>query len=176
MQAVEAVAPFAHLLEVGGHCGPNIRRLSARWPGATYTVLDANEAALTYGAKKRAAGAFAAPVAFRSTASFGAEEFPTIQPTADVVLSCYALAYAEPAQLMRAIAAAAEAGALAFVLAEPHGAGALVSSGAEPGFVPEWHHDYAALLRALWPGCVLGHFPVQPPADRLNAITVAMNR
>jgi len=90
----------------------------------------------------------------------------------DVYLSCYALAYVDPEDVLTTLRAL---DGRALVLMEPQGEGELVQLQTEDGAsygLPEWHHDYLALLpesgwRMTW------RWPVLPPVQGLNAVLIA---
>ena len=177
-EAVERLAPFTSLVEIGSNCGPNLRRLSARWPDARYLGLDANKEAVVYGNAKTAAGEFGpSSVAFWHVDDFGLTlmAHPRNQGP-DVYLACYALSYADPETLWRIFALMATRKSLkGLVLAEPMGAGEPVTP-TGLGAIDEWHHDYLSLVSETWPGARVTSYAVEPPADRLTTVlTVEVN-
>ena len=171
-RAMERVAPFKTLMEIGANCGPNIRRLSERWPEADYLAVDANPAAVWHGVAKVAEGGFAAKnVTFWQADDFGLQLLSRVGGDGpEVILSCYALAYADPEMLWRVINVAAAGKRLrALVLAEPLGTGELVSP-TGLGAIDEWHHDYLSLIAETWPGATVSTDVIDPPADRLTTV------
>lgn len=167
VEAVADLAPFQSLTELGCHCGPNLRRLSARWPAARYYGIDANAAALKYA--ERHADAFAAPVQFTRSLCFGQDQ--PMWLLADVLLSCYALAYVAPLMLGRILSASRPG--VGLVIAEPHGHGELDARLLPWGetSVAEWHHDYHAEVTRLWPDATVTE-RIIAPHDGITSILV----
>lgn len=49
IEAIRPFSPFANILEVGGHCGPNLQRIRQAFLWCPYTIWDLNAEALAFG-------------------------------------------------------------------------------------------------------------------------------
>ncbi len=162
------------VLELGCHCGPNLIRLAQEDPAILLHGCDVNEDAIVAGRS----WAQSLGVASRITLGVGAfpaytDSFPT--GCADVVLTCYSLAYIERADLDATIYEIGRLAKRAVILAEPMCEGASVSARMSNGY-QEWAHDYEDATRWVgsWAGMTQTRVPVSPPVDRLNTILVAV--
>lgn len=162
------------LFEVGCHCGPNLVRVATDLPHIQAMGIDASVEAVTAGR------AWVTQLALADRVQLTAQRFPegtqgTPSGFADVVLSCYTLAYIAPSDLDAALYEMGRLASRALILAEPM---PLPGQALEPihrmnGY-NEWAHDYQAALE--WIGNLRGVktriLPVEPAVDRLSAILV----
>jgi hypothetical protein len=162
------------VFEVGCHCGPNLIRLALDHPGLTAHGIDASVEAV------QAGRSWVADQGLAGRVQLTAQRFPEgtqATPTgfADVVISCYTLAYIAPADLDAALYEMGRLAGRALILAEP-----MPVDGVRPAPIhqmsgySEWAHDYQGALE--WVGSLRGVttriVPMHPPVDRLNAILV----
>lgn len=170
---IKELAPET-LFEVGSHCGPNLVRLAQELQDLSMHGIDASVDAVNAGR------AWVKGLGLDGRIRLSAQRFPEgtqAMPSAfaDVVLSCYTLAYIAPADLDAALYEMGRLAARAIVLAEPMAIGAHQPASVRnlSGY-SEWAHDYQAAL--AWVGSLRGVttriVPIDPPVDRLNAILV----
>jgi len=161
IRALEQLDGVASVLEVGCNTGPNLRRIHARWPLVDLAGMDIHPGAIQFGrAQAQEEGwHFAGYVGdLRELGLLG-------EDAADVVLSCYALAYLDPRDIQAVLEACVRAARRAVVLCEP-----MVLDGDEqfsPGGVPEYAYDYGKRLAGLG---TLKVSQVEPPHGRLTHV------
>ena len=153
------------ILEVGCHCGPNLRRwLMADPPLARAVIgLEANADAAAAGRHRLAALGLAS----RARLLHGIFPIATrgwLAGVADIAVTSYALAYVEPAALAPAIAELTRLARRAVIMVEPMGTGQALS--------PGWRHDYAAATRMAVRGRRWWHYAVDPPAEGMDGALV----
>jgi len=163
---VQMIEPKKRVLEIGCHCGPNVRRLLTSNPDMHVIGVDCNAAAVNAGRTRlRARG-----LANRSTLLVGA--FPDATQdwapqSIDVAVTCYAAAYIAPDVLPTAIAELCRV-ARAVVMIEPNGTGQCI----ERGQYIEWRHEYEKALHAVVRGRRWWHYAIDPPDHGLDAVFV----
>jgi hypothetical protein len=90
---------------------------------------------------------------------------------ADVVLSCYALAYLDPRDIDAVLAAALACATTALILCEPgEGTSPEVYLPPGPTNVAEYQYDYRTRLEAIPGWTSMQAVPITPPHGRLNAV------
>ena len=165
LTALRLLSPVTSVYELGCGSGPNLRLLKEYWP--VPLVLGGSEPSpgLAAWASEHLG------IHIDQLALPGVPEDPW-----DVILTCYALAYVEPEDVLATFAALK---ARALVILEPNGAiqGApaglmQMTEDGHPVGVPEWHHDYPALLaesgwRMTW------RWPMSRRVHGLNAVLIA---
>lgn len=162
------------VFEVGAHCGPNLIRLARAFPDLMMHGIDASAEAVTAGRQ------WAKDEQVADRVRLTCQRFPTgtyQTPTgfADVVLSCYTLAYIAPADLDEALYEMGRLAGRALILAEPMPVGADRPAAVHrlDGY-HEWAHDYKSAVK--WVGSLRNVttriVPLVPSVDRLNAILV----
>lgn len=165
MMALRLLEPVSSVYELGCGSGPNLRLLKEYWP-----------VPLKLGGSEPSPG-----LASWASEHLGVHIDQTALPEVpaddwDVVLTCYALAYVEPEDVLTALSALK---ARALVIAEPNGnvmgapAGLMqIVEGGQPVGVPEWHHDYPVLLEASgWR--LTWRWPLVTKVHGLNAVLIA---
>jgi hypothetical protein len=161
------------VFEVGCHCGPNLIRICRDHPTVHAHGIDASAEAVVAGR------GWVAQLGLADRVQVTAQRFPegtaaTPSGFADVVLSCYTLAYVAPADLDAALYEMGRIAARAVVLAEPMPIEGPIAHVHRMNGYSEWAHDYQAAL--AWIGNLRGVktrlVPVRPAVDRLNAILV----
>lgn len=161
--ALPSCGDFSSLLELGCHCGPNLRLWAERWPQVALYGLDVNREAIAFGQAHLGhhASLWAADLNWPLTMDIWL-------PPVDVVVSCYALCYVRPVALMAVLERAWAVARLGVVVAEP------MPVNGEPvgpcAQIEEWRHDYAEAFRSL--GATVEVRAI-PPVDRLNGICIA---
>jgi hypothetical protein len=191
VEAVGRLSPFRTLVEVGCHCGPNLYRLASRFRASYFHGLDVNDHALRFGREKMKFGPNAefGHVWLEPSSRFGLDK-PTFLE-ADILLSCYSLAYADQEMVHELFVALrdrpwmgkpAGPGLLrvdrvgtwpkvrALVLAEPTGDGELIH---DPPSIAEYQNDYISLVKEVWPDSRLTIDLVTPPHGRLALVMTA---
>jgi len=163
-EALARVLPHDHstVLEVGCHVGPNLRLWRDRWARLRLMGFDVSPEAVA-----------AAKAHFAGDPGVHVWEEDLLDgftlPVADVIVSCYALAYVPPHFVVPVARRLREAARVALVLAEP-----LVLGGAAAGLceyeVEEYRHDWAGAFEDL--GALVNVKPI-PVVDRLNGILTA---
>lgn len=164
IRGLEELGAFGSVLEVGCNTGPNLRRIHQRWPSVELSGMDIHGGAVQFGRSAAAAEGWhwAGYVGdLRDLWTLGAD-------AADVVLSCYALAYLDPQDIAGALGACIRAARRAVVLCEP------MVLGEEPelflppgkGNVPEYLYDYGSRLA----GWDLQVSPIEPAHGRLTHV------
>jgi len=167
---VKALQP-ADLLEVGCHCGPNLMRLADELPALEMVGIDVNKQAIEAGRR----WVESKGLTHRIQLQVGCVPDATSRLTdgvADVVLSCYALAYIAPSDIDAVLYEIGRLAAKAVILAEPMGRDPKWS---ESGY-SEWAHAYQD--RAKWIGTLRDMTwrtaLVSPPVDALSAVLVGV--
>lgn len=162
------------LLEVGCHCGPNLMRLAEACPSLQMIGIDISAEAIAAGTEWAAQRGVSDRVRFhRGGVPESLEQLPT--GSADVVLSCYTLAYQAPGDVDRALYELGRLAAKAVILVEPQvlDDSAPTAERRETGY-REWMHDYRA--RQSWVSTLRTKtatiVPIDPPVQRLNAALV----
>lgn len=162
------------LIEVGCHCGPNLIRLAQDVPSLTDVFgIDASAQAVAAGQAWAAESGLSGRVHMRE-GRFPAATAGMATGCADVVLSCYALAYLAPADLDAALYEIGRLAARVVILAEPLSPnGSVVLQRTARGY-QEHAHAYVSSLKWIstlsdMKGRVID---VVPPVDRLNAVIV----
>jgi trans-aconitate methyltransferase len=165
LMALKLLQPVTSVYELGCGSGPNLRLLKEYWP-----------VPLVLGGSEPSPG-LAAWASEHLGIHIDQSALPEVpEDSWDVVLTCYALAYVEPEDVLATFAALK---ARAMVILEPNGAvqGApaglmQMTDGGNPVGVPEWHHDYPSLLaetgwRMTW------RWPMTKRVHGLNAVLIA---
>lgn len=175
----EIIGPMApeSLIEVGCHCGPNLIRLAQDVPSLSELFgIDVSAQAIAGGNE----WAKESGLSDRVKMQIGRIPKDTQGLTsgcADVVLSCYALAYLTVSELDDALYEMGRLAARAVVIAEPmtieDGAHAPTYTTVMSGY-QEFAYDYQA--RTRWINSLQGWsrrlVPVTPRVDQLNAVLV----
>jgi len=156
-------------LEVGCHVGTNLRLLARAWPWAIFYGCDINGEAIAYGQERFLE--LGLPPVFLERASI--HSYVGAQRKADVVFSCYALAYTAPADLPGALQGLLAAAQRAVVIAEPMLVDTAWPTAELVNPLPEWRHNYAGLLARLGYGDRLVIRELEAPTTRINAILTA---
>lgn len=144
LAAIESLAPFHSLVEIGCHVGPNLRRLKAAFPDAALTGVDPCAAAVAFGqAQPELVGV--------TWAATEVGPWLSAQPDRafDIVASCYALSYVQPPDLIGVLRDCWRLTKKALVIFEPMAFDEKTGGWINGGYV-EWHHPY------LW---ALAHVP-----------------
>lgn len=173
IRALEGVADVTSVLEIGCNTGPNLRRIHARWPSVDLMGMDIHPGAIRYGrARAHEEGWHWAGYCgdLRELDLLGND-------VADVVLTCYSLAYLDPRDIDQALAAALACARRALIICEP-----MVLMGQpekyappHPGVVPEYHFSYQdRLVRLDGAHRALPEQPIQPPEGRLTHILTVL--
>ena len=160
--------PFGSLVELGCNAGPNLRLIHEAFPGVALAGADVNAEALGYGlrqARDEGWGYETMTLDLTRDLSLVIAD----QRAFDVVLCCYALAYVAPANIERVLREVKCLARRAVLLLEP----TATSRPSEPCAEHEWAHPFPDLVRAVWPDAwSITDWPVSPPADRLNHLTL----
>jgi SAM-dependent methyltransferase len=162
MRSLARFEPFTSVLEVGCGGGANLRLIGSLWPTVALIGLDVNPPLLM-------AAKAALPTA--TLVSGDMAEIPW--PAADLVVSCYALAYVSPGQVPRVLGRLKAAARLGAVLMEPMPLGPVVASVRVPPAGDEpwgWAHPLPRMVAE--PGWQIDAFPIAPPVDGLNRCLV----
>ncbi len=162
------------VLEAGCHCGPNLIRLAQDIPTLTDLFgVDASAQAIEAGT----AWAHEAGLGDRVHMQVG--RFPEAtshmpNQCADIVLSCYTLAYLSPEDLDAALYELGRLAKKAVILAEPVTSGEPVQLSRTARGYQEWAHAYGKSLKWIGTmrGMTLRMLDIVPPVDRLNAVLV----
>jgi hypothetical protein len=136
----------ASVLDVGCNAAPNLRRISAEFPGCRLVGFDINQEAID-GATRR----FAA-LGIHAELSVGSyyDVLPAVPTSSiDVVVTSYALAYVPTANLPAVLADIVRIARRGLVLAEPMAFGGRRSPGVLTVPWYDWRHDYAAAVALL---------------------------
>lgn len=168
IRALEHVGAVGSVLEIGCNTGPNLRRIHQRWPGVALSGMDIHAGAIAYG---RAA---AEAEGWTWTGTVGdLRELGRLELTADVVLSCYALAYLDPRDIDTVLAAALAGATTALVICEPgNGDEAYVPPGSHN--VAEYHFNYQARVARLPGAYTCLREPITPPHQRLQSVLTVL--
>jgi hypothetical protein len=134
--ALGRVPGWSSLFEIGCHCGPMLHAIQAAFPAAMLSGCDVNQEAVT-AARQWLPGVVCGP-------------FPGVtaawpDQSVDVVLSCYALASADPGDLDAALTESARIARRAVVICEPVAWDGWTGMHRNGEFV-EWRHPYLSLL------------------------------
>jgi hypothetical protein len=166
--ALEGLDGFDSVFEAGCNAGPNLRRIHARWPGVDAMGMDIHREAIRYGrAAARAEGwSWAGYVGdLRELGLLG-------ENIADVVLTCYSLAYLDPRDIDTVLAAALACATRALVIAEPMAFDLTEELFIREG-VPEYHYAYPErLARLCGPLVTSWVVPVEAPENRVQQVLV----
>jgi ubiquinone/menaquinone biosynthesis C-methylase UbiE len=162
------------LIEVGCHCGPNLIRLAQDVPSLTDVLgIDASPQAIEAGRQWVKGSGLDGRVEL-CVGRFPENTGGMATGCAEVVLSCYTLAYVAPGDVDYALYELGRLASKAVILAEPMTTGESVQSHRGSSGYTEWVHNYARSLK--WIGSIAGMrvrmVDVTPPVDRLNAILV----
>jgi cyclopropane fatty-acyl-phospholipid synthase-like methyltransferase len=170
IQGLRLLRPFTRVLEIGCNAGPMLRRIHREWPGLHLAGMDVNREAVNHGlAAARSEGWEWDAYAGDFTAGLRALTEPY-----DVVVSCYALAYAGPEQIDGVMAEVARLARGGVVLAEPMIRGPSRRLETHPDASVEWAHDVEGLLRGrVEAKTIWTRWTVDPPVDRLDGVLVA---
>lgn len=174
-QIVDAIVALqaTSLLEVGCHCGPNLRRIAKACPSMRLLGVDVNRTAVDAGKAAVVRDGFADRVTLYH-AAFPRQTYGLEDGCVDVVLTCYALAYLAPRDLPEALSEAGRIARRAVVLVEPMAVNGLTPAGVRTLDYEEWRHDYPAAI--AWVQTLAGSrhrmARLDPPADRLNAMLI----
>lgn len=164
----------ASVLEVGCHCGPNLIRLAQDVPTLTDLFgIDANKQAIDAGNEWAAESGLSDRVRMK-VGRFPADTVNMPDHCADVVLSCYALAYLSPTDLDAALFELGRLARKVVILAEPVSNGAATALSRTVQGYMEYAHAYGKALK--WIGSMRGMqlriLDIAPPVDYLNAILI----
>ena len=163
--AVASCAPFGSILEVGCACGPNLRRWRRQWPHTTLLGVDVSREMIRFGMDRFAGD---------PDVHLWVEDYLTAPflPMADIITSCYALSYCDPAALPMVLDRCWKSTRKALILAEPMALDGLPVGPCKDD-IEEWRHDYLMALTDLGARSFEVR-PVNPPADgTLNGILIA---
>ncbi len=176
VHALERIGPWSLLLELGCGPGANLRLIHGRWPGARLHGVDGNAEAVEYTATRMAELGCADRVAVEHGRI--PDDVPRDAQGYDVVLSCYALAYLDRLDLLRALRLSFGIARTAVLIAEPMVIGPTEHEGLAHDEAPvEWRHDYLGIASALWaPEWDITMEPIVPPVDRLNGLLICRRR
>lgn len=163
-RAIERLSPRLYsVLEVGCNAGPNLRLWRSLWPGVRLMGCDISPEAIAFARQQFVEDPLT--VVWESDFLNAALWIPS----ADVVVSCYSVAYASDAQLERTLARLYERCRLALVLAEP------TVTGPSVGLPTVGQaHDYVPLLTRLGANVLTEAIP--EPVDGLNAVHIARRK
>lgn len=165
--ALEHVGDFASVLEVGCNTGPNLRRIHRRWPRVDLAGMDIHRGAIDFGR-----GAAEAE-GWDWTGHVGdLRELGRLGLTADVVLSCYALAYLDPRDIDDVLAAALACAKTALVICEP-GPGTAPETYVHSG-IAEYHYNYFGRLYTIAAPHRVELTPITPPHQRLQYVLTVL--
>lgn len=173
VETIRGLGDVKTVLEVGCHCGPNLVRLAREFPAIELlSGVDVNADAIHAGQR------WASELGLGSRIELAVGRIPDATDhlpsgCADVVLSCYALAYIAPADVDAVLFEMGRLAKRAIVLAEPMaetGSGTRALTGYH-----EWAHNYRDASRWIntWRGTTITTQTIDPPVDRLNGILVA---
>lgn len=150
IQALRPYAPLASLLEVGCHCGPNLKALAPHCADLHYTGLDVNAAALAFGRQQAMAQGYGAHAwwVVGNLLDPQMEDWPA--RSHEVVLASSVLMYLHPTDLPQALRTMARLADRLVVMQEPR-------DGERHGETyHQWTHDLAdAWTDAGIPGFLL---------------------
>lgn len=154
------------VLEIGAHCGPNLRRIAKAWDDVECVGLDVNPDAVRMGN----AGMRAEGLGHRVQLIEGA--FPEVTKgwegaQHDVLLTCFMLAYLAPADLVPAIRELQRLSARFVVCIEPHGKGGRQISGDHSYYTHNYDEAFKASEQGRW-----WRYELQPAIDGLNSVAV----
>lgn len=160
------------VFEVGCHCGPNLIRLARDLPGVSCLGLDASREAVEAGRRwAREVGLTDRVQLNIGTLPGSVEALPT--GSADVVVSCYCLAYLDERDIDQVLFELGRLSTTAVILVEPWPAPGLTGRRELSGYC-EWRHAY--LDRQPWIGTLRDRtvttIPIQPPVDALDRVVV----
>jgi SAM-dependent methyltransferase len=162
------------LLEVGCHCGPNLIRLAQDIPTLTDLFgIDASQQAIDAGSSWADEAGLSGRVQMRvGRFPEGTAAMPT--GCADIVLSCYTLAYLSPADLDPALFEIGRLARRVVILAEPLATGATKALTRTAQGYQEYAHAYGSALKWIgsFRGMTLRMVDIAPPVDFLNAVLV----
>ncbi len=164
----------ASVLEVGCHCGPNLIRLAQDVPTLTDLFgIDASAQAVQAGQEWANESGLGDRVQMRE-GRFPAATASMADGCADVVLSCYSLAYLSPEDLDAALFEIGRLAKKVVILAEPVSPGEPTSLSRTANGYQEWAHAYGRALKWIGSlrGMTLRTLTMNPPIDNLNAILV----
>lgn len=170
---VERYQP-ASLFEVGCHCGPNLVRLAQDVPSlADVFGIDASAQAIEAGQ------AWVKEAGLDTRVRMQVGRFPddtAAMPDrcAEVVLSCYALAYFSPADLDAALYEVGRLASRVVILAEPVSPMKSTQVSRTVHGYQEYAHAYGNALKWIssMRGMTLRMLDIDPPIDYLNAVLV----
>jgi trans-aconitate methyltransferase len=169
IQGLRLLRPFSRVLEIGCHCGPNLRRVHREWPLVDLAGMDVNAEAVGYGLNAaRAEGWEWDAYVGDFTKGLGALKTPY-----DVVVSCYALAYCTTEEIRVVMDHVMRLARRGVVLAEPMARWPGKSLTVPEWAVAEFAHDYGSLVRSRTEGAIVTRWEIDPPVDRLNGVVVA---
>ena len=163
LHALGPLPPLRSLYEVGCGSGPNLRLIKEQYKHP----ITLGGADPSPGMAAWASEHLGIPIQTQALPDLPEEPW-------DAVISCYAFAYVEPEDVVKALEGLRKI-AKYLVIFEPN---AHMYPYEEPGLysrggaLPEWAHDYPALLHDTgW--LTLWRWPYIPPKDGLNAMIVA---
>lgn len=176
IRALEMCPDWHTLFEVGCNVGPNLRRIHQRWPQADLAGMDVHAGSIAYGRKQAKEEGW-----YWSGYCGDVRDVGLIGPAAaDVILSCYTLAYLDPRDIYKVLGDLLTSARTAVVIAEPQvGRGEEIRYAApRRGVIPEYHHGYQDVVEGLreaqgasWKTFLL---PVHPPEGRLQTVLVVL--
>lgn len=162
------------VFEVGCHCGPNLIRLAQDIPTLTEIFgIDASPQAIQAGT------AWAKEAGLDSRVSMSVGRFPEdtahlASGYADVVISCYTLAYFCPEDLDPALYEIGRLAKRVVILAEPMTSGDAVAVSKTARGYQEYAHSYGKSLKWISSlrGMRLRMLDIDPPIDYLNGVLI----
>ena len=161
LETLDLLAPFDSLYEVGCQAGPNLRLIQNSHPGVR---LGGSEPC-----------PMAASWAFQQLGCrIDATALPDMAPgaEADIVLSCYTLAYLAPDEIGAALRNMAAAARRAIILLEPMAWGGFAACQCRAEPLVEWRHQYHELIADIgWR--IAWAWPIMAPVQNANAILIA---
>lgn len=176
VDTLRALPAFNTLLEVG--CGPgvNLWRILQAFPDVTIGGFDTSQVAIERGQARFAQAEREGQLPGSGDVWLAVGDLPAslaLVQDADVVLSCYALAYVAPERLHETLSGIATVAQHAIILAEPMATPHAPPAKLNP--LPEWRHDYLTWFREAAPGWAVTSFrPLQ--VDNMNRLLVAQRR
>lgn len=173
LATLRTLPQFSSLLEVG--CGPgvNLWRILEAFPDIALCGVDVSQGAVDYGAQRFAEADRANELAGTAHVTLCAGQIPEALEQftpADVVVSCYALAYVWPTDIEPTLSRLLQLATQAIVIAEP-----MVIPGCNSGPMvrrpAEFRYDYLAWFQRQDGWQVTSMKPLK--VDRMNRILVA---
>jgi len=167
VEVLSTLPRFRTVLEVGSHCGPNLRRVAEAFSDVQCVGIDANQDAVDEGNRRLTDESLSRRVRLvQGVFPESTQSWPARQ--ADVVLTCFLLAYIAPAELTGAIRELQRLSSRFVVCMEPHGQNMRVQSNESHAYV---QHDYDAAFRGAEQGR-WWRYAVEPSVSQMNSVSV----